>query len=141
MCTTNLTTRAGQGFTLLGAGLSFQKLAWAGVDCEAANLRPSGWSLAFGCGEASILSEAGAVQAALIWGAGRERCVKSLAVLEYTDRRWVQGSAALLLARSPAAHVEWHLRRSEEESVSKQLLFHVCVYKIARHLLAETPGV
>lgn len=40
-CKMNFTTCGGRGFMLLGVGLRFQKLAWAGFDCEAPNLRCS----------------------------------------------------------------------------------------------------
>jgi len=82
-------------------------------------------SLAFRCGEISILIETGTVQAAVLWGPRKGRCVKSLAVLEHTKQRWVQGSALLLPAKSPVALVGSPWKGSEEEFVAKQLFFHM----------------
>lgn len=73
----NLTTCQGRGFTLPGAGLGFEKLAWAGLDCEAPKLRRS----AAAWFPNVVKHPSFLKQGVRIWGAGKGRCVKSWAAL------------------------------------------------------------
>ena len=57
------------------------------------------------------------------------------------DRRWVQGSAVLLPARSPVVLVEWPWRGSEEESIAKQLFFRACVQNCSLLVGINSQGV